>query len=82
MSKLTLYGSGEKVDATIAGASSLDASEYRVRSAKIDASGVSHVKINASDILEIDATGGSEIRYSGNPMNQSERATGSSIIKE
>ncbi len=74
MSKLTLYGSGDKVDASIAGASSLDASEYQVKSAKIDASGVSHVKINASEILEIDATGGSEIRYLGNPMIQSERA--------
>jgi hypothetical protein len=70
------------VDASIAGASSLDASEYQVKSAKIDASGVSHIKINVSEILEIDATGGSEIRYLGNPMIQSERAAGSRIIKE
>jgi hypothetical protein len=82
MSKLNLYGSGDRMDVTIAGASNLDASEYLVKSAKIDASGVSHVHVNAAEMLEIDATGGSEIRYSGNPMIQSERATGSRIIKE
>ena len=82
MSKLVLYGSGDRLDANIAGASSLDASEYQVKSAKIEATGVSHVNINASELLEIDATGGSEIRYSGNPEIQSERTTRSRIIKE
>jgi len=82
MSKLVLYGNGDKIDITVAGASNLDASEFRVNNAKIDASGLSHIKINASEILEIDASGGSEIRYTGNPMIQSERASGSKIIKE
>ncbi|MBR9999365.1 MAG: PspC domain-containing protein [Cyclobacteriaceae bacterium] len=82
MSKLTLYGNGEKIDVTIAGASRLDASDYAVNSATIDASGVSHVKVNASEMLEIDVTGGSEVRYSGDPQIQSERAAASRIIKE
>jgi hypothetical protein len=82
MSKLRLYGTGNAMDVRITGASSLDAAEYQVNSATIDASGVSHVNVNASELLEVDASGGSEIRYSGNPVIQSERATGSKIIKE
>jgi len=82
MSKLRLYGNGDVMDINITGASSLDASEYRVNSATIDASGLSHVKVYALELLEIDAAGGSEIRYSGDPVIQSERTTGSRIIKE
>jgi hypothetical protein len=82
MSKLTLYGEGKVMDVNITGASNLDAMEYEVNSAVIDASGVSHVKVNASEILEIDVAGGSEVRYSGNPQIQSERSAASRIIKE
>jgi phage shock protein PspC (stress-responsive transcriptional regulator) len=82
MSKLTLFGNGERINVDIAGASTLNAFEYRVNTAIIDASGISHVRVHASEILEIDVTGGSEVRYRGDPQIQSERSAASRIIKE
>jgi hypothetical protein len=82
VSRLNLSGRGESLEAEIHGASSLDAADYIVDYAVIDAAGASKVRIHAVKELSIDASGGSSVRYIGDPMITSERSTASSIIKE
>ncbi len=82
MSSLTLYGRGERLEANIAGACSLDAFDYDVDYAQVDASGLCTIKLSVAEELEIDASGGSEVRYRGDPMLKSQRSSGSRIIKD
>lgn len=81
-SRLNLYGSGENMDITLTGASSLDSYDFDSRYAKIDASGISHAKVNVARELQADVSGGSEVRYKGDPQIKSQVTTGSRIIKE
>ncbi len=82
LSNLTLTGRGNRLKANIAGASNLEAFDYMVENAEVEVSGASKVKVYVSDLLEIDASGGSEVRYKGDPRVRSERYSGSRIIKE
>ena len=82
VSRLVLSGSGERLEAEISGASSLDAADYPADYAVIEVSGASKARVNVEKELEIDASGGSSVRYTGDPMITSERSAGSSIIKE
>jgi phage shock protein PspC (stress-responsive transcriptional regulator) len=82
VSRLNLSGKGERLEAQLSGATNLDAADYEVDYAVIDVSGASKAKVHAIKELNIDASGGSSVRYLGDPMIQAERAAGSSIIKE
>ena len=82
VSKLKMFGRGEELEADISGAASLDAGDYIVDYAIIDVTGASRARVNVEKELEIDVSGGSVVRYLGNPMVKSDRASGSSIIKE
>lgn len=82
VSRLNLTGKGERLEAEISGASNLDAAEYTVDFAVIDVSGASKARIHAIKELDIDASGGSSVRYTGDPMIRTERAAGSTIEKE
>ncbi|MFN2127344.1 MAG: GIN domain-containing protein, partial [Anaerolineales bacterium] len=82
VSRLILSGSGEQLEARVSGASSLDAADYVVDYAVINVSGASKARVHAVKELNIDAAGGSSVRYQGDPMITSERSAASSIIKE
>jgi phage shock protein PspC (stress-responsive transcriptional regulator) len=82
VSRLNLSGAGERMEAEISGASNLDASDYVVDYAVIDASGASKIRVHATKELDINTSGGSSVRYIGDPMVKSDRSSGSSIIKE
>jgi phage shock protein PspC (stress-responsive transcriptional regulator) len=82
VSKLNLSGTGETLQAEVSGASNLDAAEYEVDYAVINVSGASKARVHVVKELDINASGGSSVRYTGNPMVKSDRAGGSSIIKE
>jgi phage shock protein PspC (stress-responsive transcriptional regulator) len=82
VSRLNLSGKGENLEATVSGASSLDAEDFEVDYAIVDVSGASKARVHVNKELEIDASGGSSVRYSGDPMIRSDRSSGSSIIKE
>ena len=82
VSKLNLSGQGERLEAEISGASNLDAAEYEVDYAVVNISGASKARIHVVKELDINASGGSSVRYTGDPMIKSDRSGGSSIIKE
>jgi phage shock protein PspC (stress-responsive transcriptional regulator) len=82
VSRLNLSGHGENLEATVSGASNLDAEDFMVDYAVVNVSGASKAWVHVSKELEIDASGGSSVRYSGDPMIRSDRSSGSSIIKE
>ena len=82
VSRLTLSGNGENLEATVSGASNLDAEDFMVDYAVVNVSGASKARVHVNKELEIDASGGSSVRYSGEPMIRSDRSSGSSIIKE
>lgn len=64
-SKLTLSGTGHELDAELSAASSLDAYDYRVEDARIDASVASSAKVYVRENLEINASMASDIKYRG-----------------
>jgi phage shock protein PspC (stress-responsive transcriptional regulator) len=82
VSRLNLSGNGESLEATVSGASNLDAEDFMVDYANVNVSGASKARVHVNKELEIDASGGSSVRYSGDPMIKSDRSSGSSIIKE
>jgi phage shock protein PspC (stress-responsive transcriptional regulator) len=82
VSRLNLSGTGENLEATVSGASNLDAEDFMVDYAVVNVSGASKAWVHVNKELEIDASGGSSVRYSGDPMIRSDRSSGSSIIKE
>jgi phage shock protein PspC (stress-responsive transcriptional regulator) len=64
-SRLTISGTGHELTADLAAASSLDAYEFRVDDAWIDASVASSAKVFVRENLEIDASMASDIKYRG-----------------
>jgi len=82
VSRLNISGTGESLDAEISGASNLNAEDFMVDYAVLKVSGASKARVHVNKELEIDASGGSSVRYSGDPMLKSDRSSGSSIIKE
>lgn len=82
-SRLKIVGQGQKMTADLSGASSLDSFSFTTEDLQINASGGSHAKVNVSKTLGAEASGGSEVRYIGNPTGVSSNATGGSrIIKD
>jgi len=82
VSRLNISGTGESLDAEVSGASNLNAEDFLVDYAVLKVSGASQARVHVNKELEIDASGGSSVRYSGDPMIKSDRSSGSSIIKE
>jgi hypothetical protein len=82
VSRLNISGTGESLDAEVSGASNLNAEDFLVDYAVLNVSGASQARVHVNKELEIDASGGSSVRYSGDPMIKSDRSSGSSIIKE
>jgi hypothetical protein len=64
-SKLTIAGTGHELEADLSAASSLDAYDYRVDDARIEASVASSAKVYVRETLEINASMASDIKYRG-----------------
>lgn len=79
-SELVLVGNGEDLKADLNGASKLDAFNFTVDDADIDASGASTVKVYVKNELEADASGASTVRYRGSARVSSD-SNGLSSIK-
>jgi hypothetical protein len=77
-SKVSAAGETGKLTLDISGASKVDASGLKAADANIDASGASHVEVNAVENLFIDASGASRVTYSGNPVNVEKKTSGAS----
>lgn len=66
-SEVEIKGNGEGGEWTISGASEVDGDEFVARDLTVTASGVSSAHVNVTGTLTSKASGGSSIRYAGNP---------------
>ncbi|HEX5167571.1 MAG TPA: head GIN domain-containing protein [Cyclobacteriaceae bacterium] len=81
-SVFTLTGTGDELDAELSGASLLNAFDYDVDAANVEASGASKAKVSVNKELYAEASGASIIAYHGDPSVISNTSGGSSVIKD
>lgn len=75
-----MKGSATTASFEASGASNLDAEHFTVKDVEIEASGVSNVRTNVSGSISAEISGGSTVRYAGNPvMKNIETSSGASI---
>jgi len=80
-SDVKLTGSGGDLAMDVSGASSVDLAGFPVASASIQVSGASSATVNTSGTLDMEASGGSRVRYLGGPTLGSVDSSGGSTIE-
>lgn len=80
-SKVEMKGQVLKLSIDLSGASYLILTDMIVRDADVDASGASHVELNAQKSLRVTASGASKITYLGNPA-VSKDLSGASFVRK
>jgi len=73
-SKLSISGTGHEMTVYLSAASSLDAYQFRVDDARIEASVASSAKVYVKENLDIDASIASDIKYRGGARVRSNRS--------
>lgn len=81
-SQLDLRGSGTYLSGDLSGASQLFAFDFPIKEANLGLSGASRARVWASNLLKIDASGGSNVRYKGSPTIDQRLSGGSTITRE
>lgn len=81
-STAVVHGSCGKADFDVSGASSLKASNLKVKDVVIDCSGSANAEICASRTLRAESSGASSIKYFGDPSNVSKDSSGASSIRK
>ena len=66
-SNIFLAGTGSNIIAVASGASTIDLTELAAVDAQTEASGASTITVNIEGILDVDASGGSNVYYLGSP---------------
>ena len=80
-SNLRAMGTGKRIEASVSGASELTAFDYPVDQVKLVVSGASRAKVSASQLLNVNASGASEVLYRGSPQIEQD-VTGASWVKK
>jgi hypothetical protein len=80
-SRVDLEGSARTLKVKASGASHADLDRYTSLGTSVEASGASHVTVNASGRLEVKASGASAVRYVGSPAGVHSEASGASSIR-
>lgn len=80
-SKISVSGTTASLTVDVSGASKLDAENLKSENAGIEASGASSVNLFVSGDLTTNASGASNVRYSGTPKNLKNKTSGASSIK-
>jgi phage shock protein PspC (stress-responsive transcriptional regulator) len=78
-SKLILSGVARNLNAELDGIASLEAYDMVISEATIDANAAANVKIYVTDFLRVNASGGTTIKYKGNPKIDATESVASSI---
>jgi Putative auto-transporter adhesin, head GIN domain len=78
-SGLKITGDGQVMNAEISGASNINAFDFKVATANIDASGASDVKVHVTSKIVAEASGASSVRYKGGPSITSNTSGAGSI---
>ncbi len=81
-SELDIAGAGSSLAGELTGASQLYAFDYEVSNADLLLSGASRARVRVTDLLKVDASGASNLRYRGNPTVDQRLSGGSSLIRE
>jgi hypothetical protein len=79
-SKIKLEGEAGSFNAEASGASRVEADNLKTAKASASASGASKIFVFASDSVDADASGASNVTYSGNPKNVKKNASGASSV--
>ncbi|PSR53304.1 hypothetical protein AHMF7605_07055 [Adhaeribacter arboris] len=79
--KATLTGQTNDLKISASGACSVQANNFRTKTADLDLSGASKANVYVTEKLKAGASGVSNISYSGNPANVSTDASGASKIQ-
>lgn len=80
-SDVELAGSGGDLVMDVSGASSVDLAGFQVANASIQVSGASSATVSTSGTLDVEASGGSRVRYLGSPTLGSVDSSGGSTIE-
>jgi len=80
-SKVDLRGSSNIFNANGIGASDINAEELKAKQVDVHVAGASHAKVFASESINAEAYGASEIKYKGNPKNVKKSDGGASSIE-
>jgi len=80
-SDVTLIGAAADLAVDVSGASAVDLARFPVSNASIGVSGASSATVNASGTLDVEASGGSRVRYLGSPNLGSVDSSGGSTIE-
>jgi hypothetical protein len=79
-STVALQGSAQDLSVTASGASTVDFGRFSSKDTVVDTSGASRVNVNASGQLDVEASGASTVRYSGDPAKLSVNTSGASSV--
>lgn len=80
-SGITIVGDGQKLSADVSGASSINAYDFKVSTANIDASGASGAKVYVTSKIVAEASGASNVRYKGGATNVVANTSGAGSVK-
>jgi hypothetical protein len=80
-SELVAWGSADKENVTVSGASRFDALDLETGECFIDVSGASDALVWTRDWLEVDASGASRVRFRGNPTVVARTSGGSTVTR-
>jgi hypothetical protein len=79
-SKVNLRGSAQDLKVEASGASTVDLSNFASQNTVVNASGASKVVVAASGSLDVEASGASTVRYTGEPATLKTNASGASTV--
>lgn len=79
-SRVQLTGSGGNITLQASGASVATLEEFEAQNASVEASGSSRVSVNLRGTLDVDASGASEVLYSGDVTLGEIETSGSSVV--
>jgi hypothetical protein len=80
-SNVTLDGAGQNLRANASGGSEIDLSNLPVADARVQAAGASTIRVQPSGTLDVEASGASNVYYSGNPTLGNISTSGASSIR-
>jgi hypothetical protein len=79
-SDITIDGSVAKLEASLTGASKLNAQSLQTQSATLSLLGASDADVNVTDALDVSITGAGSLSYSGNPKSVKQNVLGAGSV--
>jgi hypothetical protein len=79
-SKVTIAGTATNAKSEVSGASHLSAASLNVEDLNVECSGASRATVHANNSLDIEASGASNVTYTGTPKSLTKHTSGASDI--